>query len=124
MKKNAFCGILLILAAVIALGSVTVLGPCVHEDGSEALCTGREGCFLERMCTGGIGNIDSVHSQAFCPYRSVLSLTMFCGCRNDVSRNHFPALQDGYHALPRGHETGDDDSFCLCTDRFCGRNHC
>ncbi|MBR3431510.1 MAG: DUF4418 family protein [Clostridia bacterium] len=40
MKKNAFCGILLILAAVIALGSVTVLGPCVHEDGSEALCTG------------------------------------------------------------------------------------
>ena len=38
MKKNAFCGILLILAAVIAIGSVTVLGPCVHEDGSEAPC--------------------------------------------------------------------------------------
>ncbi len=40
MKKNAFCGILLILAAMIAAGSVTVLGPCIHEDGSEALCTG------------------------------------------------------------------------------------
>jgi len=39
MKKNVFCGILLILAAVIAIGSVTVLGPCVHEDGSEAPCT-------------------------------------------------------------------------------------
>jgi hypothetical protein len=38
MKKNAFCGILMILAAVIAIGSVTVLGPCVHEDGSEAPC--------------------------------------------------------------------------------------
>ena len=38
MKKNAFCGILLILAAVIAIGAVTVLGPCVHEDGSEAPC--------------------------------------------------------------------------------------
>ena len=40
MKKNAFCGMLLILAAVIAIGSVTVLGPCIHEDGSEASCTG------------------------------------------------------------------------------------
>ena len=40
MKKNAFCGMLLILAAVIAIGSVTVLGPCIHEDGSEAPCTG------------------------------------------------------------------------------------
>ena len=36
MKKNVFCGILLVLAAVIVIGSVTVLGPCVHEDGSEA----------------------------------------------------------------------------------------
>ena len=52
MKKNVFCGILLALAAVIAIGSVTVLGPCVHEDGSEAACTraGRavfcDGCVL------------------------------------------------------------------------------
>ncbi len=38
MKKNVFCGILLALAAVIAIGFVTVLGPCVHEDGSEAPC--------------------------------------------------------------------------------------
>jgi len=38
MKKNVFCGILLALAAVIVIGSVTVLGPCVHEDGSEAPC--------------------------------------------------------------------------------------
>jgi hypothetical protein len=52
MKKNVFCGILLVLAAVIAIGSVSVLGPCVHEDGSEAPCTmaGRavfyDGCVL------------------------------------------------------------------------------
>jgi hypothetical protein len=52
MKKNVFCGILLVLAAVIAIGSVTVLGPCVHEDGSEAPCirAGRavsyDGCVL------------------------------------------------------------------------------
>ena len=39
MKKNVFCVVLLVLAAVIAIGSVTVLGPCVHEDGSEAPCT-------------------------------------------------------------------------------------
>lgn len=38
MKKNIFCIVLLALAAVIAIGSVTVLGPCVHEDGSEAPC--------------------------------------------------------------------------------------
>ena len=52
MKKNVFCGILLVLAAVIAIGSVSVLGPCVHEDGSEAPCTGAgravfcDGCVL------------------------------------------------------------------------------
>ena len=39
MKRNVFCVVLLVLAAVIAIGSVTVLGPCVHEDGSEAPCT-------------------------------------------------------------------------------------
>ena len=39
MEKNVFCVVLLVLAAVIAIGSVTVLGPCVHEDGSEAPCT-------------------------------------------------------------------------------------
>ena len=52
MKKNVFCGLLLALAAVIAIGSVTVLGPCVHEDGSEAPCIGAgravliDGCAL------------------------------------------------------------------------------
>ena len=52
MKINVFCGILLVLAAVIVIGSVTVLGPCVHEDGSEAPCVraGRavfcDGCVL------------------------------------------------------------------------------
>jgi len=39
MKKNVLTIILLILAVIIAVGSVTVLGPCVHEDGSEAPCT-------------------------------------------------------------------------------------
>jgi len=38
MKKNVFCGILLVLAAMIAIGSVSVFGPCIHDDGSEAIC--------------------------------------------------------------------------------------
>lgn len=40
MKKTVLTVILLVLAVIIAVGSVTVLGPCVHEDGSEAPCTG------------------------------------------------------------------------------------
>ncbi len=50
MKKNLFAILLLVLAAIIAAGSVTVLGPCVHEDGSKGPCadTGRalliDGC--------------------------------------------------------------------------------
>ncbi len=57
MKKNVFCGILLILAAVIAIGSATVLGPCIHEDGSEAPCAGAGravlfgGCALAILAT-------------------------------------------------------------------------
>ncbi len=38
MKKKIAALILLVLAAVIAVGSVTVLGPCVHEDGSTGPC--------------------------------------------------------------------------------------
>ena len=38
MKKNLFAILLLVLAAIIAAGSVTVLGPCVHEDGSKGPC--------------------------------------------------------------------------------------
>ena len=55
MKKNVLIVILLVLAAVIAVGSVTFLGPCVHEDGSEAPCTkaGRailiDGCVLAAL---------------------------------------------------------------------------
>lgn len=40
MKITVLTVILLVLAMIIAVGSVTVLGPCVHEDGSEAPCTG------------------------------------------------------------------------------------
>ena len=40
MKITVLTVILLALAVIIAVGSVTVLGPCVHEDGSEAPCTG------------------------------------------------------------------------------------
>lgn len=50
MKKNVFCGLLLALAAVIAIGSVTVLGPCVHEDGSEAPCIGAGRAVLIAGC--------------------------------------------------------------------------
>ena len=37
--KKLLIPVLLVLAAVIAVGSVTVLGPCVHADGSEAPCS-------------------------------------------------------------------------------------
>jgi len=40
MKITVLTVILLVLAVIIAVGSVTVLGPCAHEDGSEAPCTG------------------------------------------------------------------------------------
>ena len=52
MKKNLFAILLLIFAAVIAVGSVTVLGPCVHPDGSAGPCadTGKalliDGCVM------------------------------------------------------------------------------
>ena len=52
MKKNLFAILLMIFAAVIAVGSVTVLGPCVHEDGSKGPCadTGKalliDGCVM------------------------------------------------------------------------------
>lgn len=39
MKKNVIALILLALAVLAAIGSVTFMGPCVHEDGSEAACT-------------------------------------------------------------------------------------
>ena len=54
MKKNVFCGILLALAAVIAIGFVTVLGPCVHEDGSEAPCVGAGQAVLIDGCAVAI----------------------------------------------------------------------
>lgn len=38
MKKTIFPVILTVLALIIAVGSVTFLGPCVHEDGSKAPC--------------------------------------------------------------------------------------
>ena len=38
MKKNLFAILLMIFAAAIAVGSVTVLGPCVHEDGRKGPC--------------------------------------------------------------------------------------
>ena len=40
MNKHVFPVILTVLALIIAVGSVTFLGPCVHEDGSEAPCGG------------------------------------------------------------------------------------
>lgn len=55
MKNNLFSVVLLALAIVIAIGSLTVLGPCVHEDGSEAPCSnsGRailmDGCLLAAL---------------------------------------------------------------------------
>lgn len=55
MKKNLFAILLLVFAAMMAIGSVTVLGPCVHPDGSAGPCadTGRailiDGCVMAAL---------------------------------------------------------------------------
>ena len=57
MKKNKAAVLLLAAAVLIAIGSVTVIGPCVHADGSAAACTdtGRailiDGCVLAALAT-------------------------------------------------------------------------
>lgn len=39
MKRFSVCALLvLLLAVLIAVGSVSFLGPCVHEDGSVGIC--------------------------------------------------------------------------------------
>ena len=54
MKKNLFAILLLIFAAVIAVGSVTVLGPCVHEDGSKGPCADTGKALLIDGCVTAI----------------------------------------------------------------------
>ena len=54
MKKNLFAILLLIFAAVIAVGSVTVLGPCVHEDGSKGPCADAGRALLIDGCVTAI----------------------------------------------------------------------
>ena len=50
MKKSLFAILVLVLAALIAVGSVTVIGPCVHADGSAAACTGTGRAILIDGC--------------------------------------------------------------------------
>ena len=54
MKKNLFAILLMIFAAVIAVGSVTVLGPCVHEDGSTGPCADAGRALLIDGCVTAI----------------------------------------------------------------------
>ena len=54
MKKNLFAILLLVLAAIIAAGSVTVLGPCVHEDGSKGPCADAGRALLIDGCVTAI----------------------------------------------------------------------
>ena len=54
MKKNLFAILLMIFAAVIAVGSVTVLGPCVHEDGSTGPCADAGRAMLIDGCVTAI----------------------------------------------------------------------
>jgi len=54
MKKNLFAILLLIFAAVIAVGSVTVLGPCVHPDGSAGPCADTGKALLIDGCVTAI----------------------------------------------------------------------
>ena len=54
MKKNLFAILLMIFAAVIAVGSVTVLGPCVHEDGSKGPCADAGRALLIDGCVTAI----------------------------------------------------------------------
>ena len=54
MKKNLFAILLMIFAAVIAVGSVTVLGPCVHPDGSAGPCADTGKALLIDGCVTAI----------------------------------------------------------------------
>ena len=79
MKKNV-CGIILaVLGAAIAAGAATVLGPCVHEDGSAAACTAAGtavlcgGCVLAALAAA----ILCVRSPAA---RTVLFFVALCAC--------------------------------------------
>lgn len=54
MKKNLFAILLLVFAAVMAVGSVTVLGPCVHPDGSAGPCADTGKALLIDGCVTAI----------------------------------------------------------------------
>ena len=85
MKKNVFCGILLALAAVIAIGSVTVLGPCVHEDGSEAPCIGAGRAVLIGGCALAI-----LAALILFLRKSSRSVLQYAGCKIDSARQDRP----------------------------------
>ena len=55
MKKTVIPGcVLLILSLIIAIGSMTFLGPCVHEDGSTGACHWAGRALLGLGCVLGV----------------------------------------------------------------------
>ena len=55
MKKTVIPGcVLLILSLIIAIGSMTFLGPCVHEDGSTGACHWAGRALLGLGCLLGV----------------------------------------------------------------------
>ena len=77
MKKNVFIGMLLLLAAVIAIGSVTFFGPCVHEDGSKAPCATAGSAILVDGCVMAVLAVLLLFIRKPA-VRSVLFIISFC----------------------------------------------
>lgn len=76
MKKTIPAVIILILALVVAVGSATFLGPCVHEDGSFGACH-----WAGRAVTGVGGLLAVLAALALAmPEKSGLYLSMLPAC--------------------------------------------
>lgn len=64
MRKQILPGcILLVLSLVIAIGSFTFLGPCVHEDGTFGACHWCSRAILGLGCLLGVLSILTVFSE-------------------------------------------------------------
>ena len=107
MRRNIAGVILLVLAAVAAVGSVTFLGPCVHEDGSAGPCAKAGTAVLIAGC------VLAVLAVLILAFRGRGIRTVHCGSsrfrdRDPAAGNPVSPVQNGYDALPRCDAAGDD----------------
>ena len=101
MKKQIIPGcVIMLLALVIAAGSVSFLQPCVHEDGTVGACYWAGRSLL------GLGLL-------------VLVLSLL----HADARHADQPVQNKQYALPGCDAAGHDDSFCRCRAGRFMRSH-